>query len=274
MHTNRAELWVGRIVLLLLVLFTLAPFLGMLGAALQPAGSTPTGFAIPDLANLGNFATAYEIAHIPELMWSSFLLVLMVVPAAILFASLAAYGIAVLRVPLGGVVLILLIAGLTLPFEGLITPLYFQMREWGLLNTRFAIALPLIALYMPFGVYWMRTHFINVPKELTEAANMDGATGWQALWHIHLPLARPALSALTVLFSLWTWNQFIIALVMVEDPLQRTVAGALGAFRGQYGSDLVLMSAGALLIMLPTIIVFAVFQKQFTAALLQGSVKG
>lgn len=207
-------------------------------------------------------------------MWSSLLLVLMVVPVAILMASLAAYGIAVLRVPLGGAVLLLLIAGLTLPFEGLITPLYFQMRDWGLLNTRFAIALPLIALYMPFGVYWMRTHFINVPKELSEAANVDGATGWQALWHIHLPLARPALSALTVLFSLWTWNQFIIALVMVEDPLQRTVAGALGAFRGQYGSDLVLMSAGALLIMLPTITVFAIFQKQFTAALLQGSVKG
>lgn len=274
MRTKPTELWVGRAVLLLLVLFTLAPFFGMLSAAMQREGSTPTGFALPDFRNIGNFVAAFQIAHIPQLMGSSLLLVLMVVPISIALASLAAYGIAVVRVPFGGVALLLLIAGLTLPFEGIITPLYFQMRDWGLLNTRLAIAVPLIALYMPFGVYWMRTHFINVPKELTEAAGMDGATGWQAFWHIHLPLARPALSALTVLFSLWTWNQFVLALVMVEDPLQRTVAGALGAFRGEHGADLVLMSAGALLIMLPTIIVFAIFQKQFTAALLQGSVKG
>lgn len=274
MRTTRAEIWTGRAVLWLLVLFTLAPFIGMLSAALQPAGTTPTGFAVPDVRNVGNFGTASQIAHVPQLMWSSLLLVLMTVPAAIAFASFAAYGIEVLRAPLGGAVMLLLIAGLTLPFEGIITPLYFQMREWGLLNTRLAIALPLIALYMPFGVYWMRTHFLKVPREITEAASMDGATGWQALWHIHLPLARPALSALTVLFTLWTWNQFIIAFVMVEDPLKRTVAGALGAFRGQYGQDIVLMSAGALLIMLPTIVVFALFQKQFTAALLQGSVKG
>lgn len=274
MHTSRTETWVGRGVLLLLVLLTLAPFIGMLSTALQPAGSIPVGLTLPDFSNWVNFVTAFQVAHVPELMWSSLLLVLMVVPVAIALASFAAYGIAVLRVPFGAVVLVLLLAGLTLPFEGLISPLYYQMRDWGLLNTRLAIALPLIGLYMPFGVVWMRAHFIGVPKDITEAASVDGATGWQAFLHIHLPLARPALSALTVLFSLWTWNQFIIALVMVEDPLQRTVAGALGAFQGQYGTDIVLLSAGALLIMLPTIIVFAVFQKQFTAALLQGSVKG
>lgn len=274
MISSRIELWVGRAVLLLLVLFTLAPFVGMFSAALQPQGSTPTGFSLPDFANFGNFIDAFRIAQLPQLMWSSLLLVLMVVPLSIAIATLAAYGIAVLRAPLGGVVLVLLVAGLTLPFEGLISPLYFQMRDWGLLNTRLAIALPLIGLYMPFGVVWMRAHFIGVPKDITEAANVDGASGWQAFWRIHLPLARPALSALTVLFSLWTWNQFIIALVMVEDPLERTVAGALGAFQGQYGTDIVLLSAGALLIMLPTILVFAIFQKQFTAALLQGAVKG
>ena len=82
------------------------------------------------------------------------------------------------------------------------------------------------------------------------------------------------MSSLAILLFLWTWNQFVLALVLVDDPLKRTMAGALGAFQGQYGTDIVLLSAGALLIMAPTVIVFVIFQRQFSKALLQGAVKG
>lgn len=273
-RSSRSELWLGCIVLLMLVLFTLLPFVGMLSAALQPAGSNPTGIQVPTNPAWGNFITAFEMSKLPTLMTSSLILVLMVVPVGLVLATAAAYGIVVLRVPFGGVAFVVLLLGLTIPFESLIVPLYHLMKDAGLLNTRLAIAMPLVALYLPFGVFWMRAHFQGVPKEITEAAEMDGAGWWRALWHVHLPLARPALTTLLVLYSLWTWNQFIIALVMMDEPLMRTVAGALGAFQGQYGTDIVLLSAGALLIMLPTITVFAIFQKQFVVALLQGSVKG
>jgi len=273
-HASRGELVLGRIVLVMLVLFTLLPFVGMLSAALQPAGSNPTGIQVPENPQWGNFFTAFQMAKLPTLMGSSLILVLMVVPAGLVLATAAAYGIVVLRVPFGGAAFLVLLLGLTIPFESLIVPLYHLMKDAALLNTRLAIAIPLVALYLPFGVFWMRAHFMGVPRELTEAAEMDGAGWWRALWHVHLPLARPALTTLLVLYSLWTWNQFIIALVMMDEPLMRTVAGALGAFQGQYGTDIVLLSAGALLIMLPTITVFAIFQKQFVVALLQGSVKG
>lgn len=273
-HASRGELVLGRIVLVMLVLFTLLPFVGMLSAALQPAGSNPTGIQVPENPQWGNFFTAFQMAKLPTLMGSSLILVLMVVPAGLVLATAAAYGIVVLRVPFGGAAFLVLLLGLTIPFESLIVPLYHLMKDASLLNTRLAIAIPLVALYLPFGVFWMRAHFMGVPRELTEAAEMDGAGWWRALWHVHLPLARPALTTLLVLYSLWTWNQFIIALVMMDEPLMRTVAGALGAFQGQYGTDIVLLSAGALLIMLPTITVFAIFQKQFVVALLQGSVKG
>jgi len=273
-RSSRSELVLGRVVLTALVLFTLLPFVGMLSAALQPAGSNPTGLQVPSNPQWGNFITAFEMAKLPTLMSSSLILVLMVVPVGLVLATAAAYGIVVLRVPFGGVAFVVLLLGLTIPFESLIVPLYHLMKDAGLLNTRLAIAMPLVALYLPFGVFWMRAHFQGVPKEITEAAEMDGAGWWRALWHVHLPLARPALTTLLVLYSLWTWNQFIIALVMMDEPLMRTVAGALGAFQGQYGTDIVLLSAGALLIMLPTITVFAIFQKQFVVALLQGSVKG
>lgn len=271
---GRAEKWSGRLILLALVAFTLLPFVAMASAALQEQGSAPTGISLSFPLHPENFVTAFQVARLPELMWSSVLLVLMVVPAALVLSMLAAYGLEVLRVPGRALALGLMLFGLTIPFEGLIWPLYYMMRTWGLHNTQVAIALPLIALYLPFGVLWMRAHFQGVPTEINEAAAIDGAGSWRALRLVHVPLAKPALSTLMVLFSLWTWNQFIIALVMMDDPLKRTVAGALGAFQGEHGTDIVLLSAGALLIMAPTIVVFLLFQKQFVAALLQGSVKG
>jgi raffinose/stachyose/melibiose transport system permease protein len=164
--------------------------------------------------------------------------------------------------------------GLTLPFEGIIVPLYYQVRDLGLLNTRWAIILPLIALFMPFAVFWMRAHFINMPEDMSEAARIDGASTWQLFWRIHVPLSMPALSSLGILMFLWTWNQFLLAVVLVDDPTRRTMAGALGAFQGQWGTDIPLLCAGSLLILTPTQILFLVFQRQFVTALLQGSVKG
>jgi raffinose/stachyose/melibiose transport system permease protein len=127
---------------------------------------------------------------------------------------------------------------------------------------------------MPFGVFWMRAHFVNMPNELSEAARVDGATTGQLFWRIHVPLALPAMSSLAILLTVWTWNQFLLALVLVEDPTERTMAGALGAFQGQYATDIPLLAAGSLVILAPTIIVFVIFQRQFVSALLQGSLKG
>ncbi len=89
-----------------------------------------------------------------------------------------------------------------------------------------------------------------------------------------MPLSGPAISSLAILLFLWTWNQFLLAVVLVSDPKQRTMAGALGAFQGQWGTDIPLLCAGSLLILTPTLIVFLVFQRQFVSALLQGSLKG
>jgi raffinose/stachyose/melibiose transport system permease protein len=189
-------------------------------------------------------------------------------------ATMAGFGLGHLRIRGGGAVFLLFLLGLTLPFEGVIVPLYYEIRGFGLLNSRWAIILPLIGLYMPFGVFWMRAHFLNMPDELSEAARVDGATTWQLFWRIHVPLARPALASLGILLSVWTWNQFILTIVLVDDPTKRTMAGALGAFQGQWGADIPLLSAGSLLILTPTLVVFLVFQRQFVAALLQGSLKG
>ena len=113
-----------------------------------------------------------------------------------------------------------------------------------------------------------------MPDDLSEAARIDGASTWQLFWRVHVPLATPALSSLAILLFLWTWNQFLLAIVLVDDPTKRTMAGALGAFQGRWGTDIPLLCAGALLILVPTLAIFVIFQRRFVVALLQGSVKG
>lgn len=262
----------GLIVLLMIV--TLLPFLSMLSAALAPSGSYPNGLQWPADPQWGNFVKAFEVAHMDELLLSSTLIVLGVVPISVLISTMAGYGLAKLTTKKYKWLYLVFVFGLTLPFEAVITPLYYEVRAMGLLNTRFAIILPLIGLYMPFSVYWMRAHFLNVPNDLTEAAQLDGATRWQEFMRVQVPLAKPAIMSLTILLFLWTWNQFLLPVVLVQDPLQRTMAGALGAFQGQWGTDVPLLCAGALLILAPTIAIFLIFQRQFVAALMQGAVKG
>lgn len=274
MKISRQEVITGRLFLAALALVTLLPFLSMLSAALQPRGTVPTGLAWPSDPQWGNFVDAFNVANMWALLRSSLLIVVGVVPVSVLIATMAGFGLGHLRVPGGRAAFLLFLLGLTLPFEAVITPIYYQVRDLGLLNTRWAIILPLIGLYMPFAVFWMRAHFVNVPRELADAARVDGSNTWQLFWRVQVPLARPAIASLAILLFLWTWNQFLLAIVLVDDPAKRTMAGALGAFQGQWGTDQVLLCAGSLLILTPTLIVFLIFQRQFIKALLQGSVKG
>jgi raffinose/stachyose/melibiose transport system permease protein len=274
MMVARRELYGGRALLVVLMAITVLPFLSIFTTALHPSGTVPSGLEWPADPQWGNFIEAFKVANMTALFASSTFIVLAVVPIALIISTMAGFGIGLLRIPGARWLLLLFVFGLTLPFEGIIIPIYFLERNMGILNTRLAIVLPLIGLFMPFAVFWMRAHFVNMPSEVSEAARVDGASTWDLFWRIHVPLARPPITSLGILMSVWTWNQFLLALVLVEDPTQRTMAGALGAFQGHYATDIPLLCAGTLLILLPTLLVFVLFQRQVIAALLQGSVKG
>ena len=274
MRVSRSEVWFGRGLLLVLMAITILPFISLFTTALHPSGSIPLGIEWPAEPRWDNFAKAFTQASMGTLLVSSTTIVLGVVPVALLISTMAGFAIGSLRIPGSGLLLLLFVFGLTLPFEGIITPLYFLAKQMGILNTRLAIVLPLIGLFMPFAVFWMRAHFVNMPNEISEAAKVDGANTWALFWQIHVPLARAPMASLGILMSVWAWNQFLLALVLVEDPTQRTMAGALGAFQGHYATDIPLLSAGTIIILVPTLLVFIIFQRQVIAALLQGSVKG
>ncbi|PKN99655.1 MAG: sugar ABC transporter permease [Chloroflexi bacterium HGW-Chloroflexi-4] len=274
MKIGRGEIFAGRTLLVALMAFTVLPFISIFLTALHPSGTVPGGLDWPANPQWGNFVEAFKVANMNTLIVSSVRIVLMVVPFALVISTMAGFAIGMLRIPGSKWLLALFVFGLTLPFQGIIIPIYTLERALHIYNTQFAIALPLIALYMPFSVFWMRAHFINMPVEISEAARVDGATTWDLFRRIHLPLAQAPIASLGILMSIWTWNQFLLALVLVEDPTQRTMAGALGAFQGHYATNVPLLCAGTIIILVPTLLIFVLFQKQIIKALLQGAVKG
>ena len=274
MIVARRNAWTGAGMLVLLMAATLVPLASLLTTALHTPGTYPTGLDWPAHPHWGNFIAAFNSADMAAIFTSSVLIVLGVVPVSVLIGTMAGFGLGQLRLPGARVLFVLFLAGLTLPFEGVIVPLYYEIRGFGLLDTRWAIILPLIGLFMPFSVYWMRAHFLNVQQELSEAARVDGVSTWHLFWRVHVPLARPAITSLGILLTVWTWNQFILSIVLVQGTTEGTMAGALAAFQGQWGTNIPLLSAGSLLILTPMLIIFLIFQRHFVAALLQGSLKG
>jgi raffinose/stachyose/melibiose transport system permease protein len=274
MKLGRGELYTGRALLLGLMTITILPFISIFTTALHPSGTVPGGIEWPATPQWGNFIEAFNVANMTALLASSSFIVIGVVPVSLIISTMAAFAIGLLRIPGSRALLFLFVFGLTLPFTGIIVPLYYLERAIGIYNTRLAVVLPLIGLYMPFAVFWMRAHFVNMPTEISEAARVDGATTWDLFWRIHVPLARAPIVSLGILMSVWTWNQFLLALVLVEDPTERTMAGALGAFQGHYATNIPLLCAGTILILLPTLVLFVLFQRQIITALIQGSVKG
>jgi raffinose/stachyose/melibiose transport system permease protein len=271
--SSRSEQLTRTALLAAMMAFAVIPLLSMFTAAIAPQGSSPPGITWPRHPHWHNFIAAWDTANLAALFRSSSLIVLGVVPAAVLSATLTGYCLALLR-PFGGkTIAALFLLGLTLPFEALITPLYYDIQQIGLLGSRLAVVLPLIGLLMPFGVFWMRAHFLDTEPALTEAGRVDGANNWQIFRAIHLPLARPAVSALTILFFLATWNQYLLPLVLIDNPAKRTVAGGLGAFQGQYSTDTALLCAGSLTIIAPSLVIYLAFQRSFVKALLQGALK-
>jgi raffinose/stachyose/melibiose transport system permease protein len=274
MKIGRVELWAGRALLVALMTITILPFISIFTTALHPSGTVPNPLEWPADPQWGNFVEAFKEANMTALLASNAWIVIAVVPVSLVISTMAGFAIGYLRIPGARLLFLLFVFGITLPFEGIVISIYYLERQMGILNGRLAVVLPLIGLYMPFSVFWMRAHFINMPAEISEAARVDGASTWDLFWRIHIPLARAPIASLGILLSVWTWNQFLLALVLVDEPTQRTMAGALGAFQGHYAWDIPLLCAGTILILLPTLVLFVLFQRQIIAALLQGSIRG
>jgi ABC-type glycerol-3-phosphate transport system permease component len=261
-------------VLVLLAAATLVPLLSLLLASFQPSGSAVSGLAWPDDVTFDNYRSAWSAAGFGNLLGNSLIVAGLVVPATLMAATLAGYALGTMRLPGSEALFVFFVSGLTIPVELVVIPLYYDLRAFDLTNTLWAVVLVEIGLFMPFGIFWMRTHFRSMPLELIEAARVDGASSLRILVSILLPLSRPALTTLAALVFMWSWNQFLLVLILIQDTELRTAPAGLGFFVGQYKTDIPVLAAGTVIVIVPVLTVYLIFQRHFINGLVQGALKG
>lgn len=269
----RSSRAVGSLFLLVAAASVIIPFLAIVSAALQPSTTLSPTLVWPSHPHWENFRTAWSTAGFASLLRSSAIIAGVVVPIALVAATMGGYAMATMRVPARTPLFAFFLAGLTLPYEAIVIPLYFDLRGIGLLDTYWAVILPLCGAFMPFGIFWMRTHFESVPVELLEAAQLDGASRTRTLISVLLPGSGPALSTLGLLNFMWAWNQFLLALILIRDPARRTAPSGLGTFIQQYGENVPLLAAGTIIVIAPIVVLYFFFQRRFVSGLVQGALK-
>jgi raffinose/stachyose/melibiose transport system permease protein len=192
---------------------------------------------------------------------------------AVLVAIFMAYALGIGRVKgRTWIIAVFLLANL-MPQEALVYPLYYLTKEVDLYDTKLAVIIIFTAIQSAFGVYLLSSVLSTFPREIIEAARIDGANRWQVLWRVVVPLSWPTLSVLLVFFFIWTWNEFFIPMIMLVSNDNQTVPVAIGVLQGQRQVDVTAQSASALLGILPAVVFFLIFQRTLTRGIAVGAVK-
>ncbi len=263
------------LILTIFMLIVCIPLWGALMSAFKADSellSSP--FSLPQTWTLENFKQAWTVGRYSQFFKNSVFVTTVVVIVSVFLSILSGYAFGQLPLPGKKLLFPLMLIGYMVPFEAVIIPLYHWMGALGLRNTYWALILPQIGLSVSFGTLWMSSFFENAPQELVDAATIDGATRWQTLWGILFPLSKPATTTLIVLIFMWTWNEFLLALVMVQSESMRTLPVGLAFFQGRFSANISLMAAGAIIVALPTILIYILFQRFFIRGMLGGAIKG
>jgi len=264
--TGRGTRIVGTVLLYIVVtvgaLVMVMPFVWMLLGSVKDLGQlyqVPPNW-IPDPFLLQNYVSAWNSVPFATGYINSAYITVTVVIANLLTCSMAAYAFARIEFPLRNTLFILFLATLMVPEQVTIIPLYIIMRNIGLVDTHLSIILP-YALFNAFGVFLLRQFVMGLPKDLEEAAIVDGANRWTIYWRIILPLIRPALAAFGIFTFLFQWNNFFRPLVFLDSVENYTVPLAINFFRGQYTTDFSLLMAGSAISIIPVLIVYIIGQR-------------
>ena len=223
----------------------------------------------------GNYVEAWNRGAFDQALLSSLFVSTSVVLVTVLCSVLAGYALALMKVPFSRTILLFLLLGLVMPYEGIVISLYEMMSALNILNTYWALILPQIALSTPFSVLWLRTFFRTIPRGILESSTLDGANRWQSLRYIMIPLAKSAIGTLATLLFLFTWNEFLLALVLVpSNSSVQTVPLSLSFFAGnRRNSDPSVTAAAAVMVALPILLAYVFLQRRLIRGIISGAIK-
>lgn len=255
-------------------IFMLLPLLIMALWAFKTTGEIfGAPFALPNRLNLGNFSTILEGTRFFTYLGNSLLITGASIAAIVTLGTMAAYGVSRYQFPGSGFVLLFFLAGMMLPLKLAVIPLFIELRDFGLLDTRLGLICIYTAMGLPSTVFILASFFRTLPIELEQAARIDGASEARTMWSIMLPLARPAIVIAAIHNAVPIWNDFFFPLVFIQSDGKRTLPQALTAFIGEYTTDWGVLFAGLTLATLPIVAIYIVLSKQFINGMTSGAVK-
>jgi multiple sugar transport system permease protein/raffinose/stachyose/melibiose transport system permease protein len=229
---------------------------------------------LPKHWNFSNYSEVWTKAEFGKYFVNSMIYTIFGVFGVVFISSLAAYGFARLDIPGKNFIFLILVSTLFLPIPGVFVPLYLLLNKLHLLDSRLGLILCYINGGLAFGIFLLRSFFEELPKEIEEAALIDGASRFGIYWRIALPLAGPAIATLVIFNTLSIWNEFLLALVVLQDKAKMPIQRGLMVFQGTHITDYPLLMAGLTIATIPVIVVYLLMQKHIVKGIAAGALKG
>lgn len=274
--TSKREKWMLRgaaVPMMLLALTCLYPVWFAINNALKTdKGYILNRFNVVTDPTIQNFINAWNRSRLSEYFLNSVVTTAGAVALLLLVSSLAGFAFAMLRFPYRKLLFIVILASLMIPVQVVLVPFYRTIVTLGLVNTRIGLIISYTSFFLPFCVYLMTAFYSALPKELVEAARMDGAKLIQIWWHVMLPLGKPALITLGILNTLYCWNDVLISLLVLQK--ERTLMVGIAALKGEYTTNVPLLMAGIVIAAAPIVIIYIIFQRRIVNGIATGAVKG
>src|SRR5436190_15073424 len=232
------------------------------------------GLLVPCPPHPENYPRAWVASNIGRLYWNSIYVSTASMTMTVAISALGGYGLGRIRFAGRGIVYGIVLVGLTIPLQIALIPLFINLRTLGLLNTPLALIGPYTAFGLAFGTYIMKGFFEELPRELEEAARIDGANDFRIFWMIMLPLTRPALATIAIFLFLQNWNEFLFALTFITDSSMRTLpTGIYALISSEFYGNYPLLAAALVVFSLPVLVLYFIFQQQFIEGLTAGALK-
>jgi len=260
------------------------PIVWTLWSSLRPYSEIRANgvFSVPESIGLDNYSTAVQRMDLPTYLWNSLIITAPAVFLTLLFGSVTAFVVSRYSFRWNVSMLLLFTAGNLLPPQLVFIPVfkaYLTVGDWLgnrrlFYDSQWGVVLIHVAFQMGFATFVLSSYMKTIPKEISEAAKVDGASVFRHYWNVMLPLLRPPLASLAVLMTTWIYNDFFWALVLMSNDSKRPITSALGRLQGEFVTDYNLLAAGAMIAALPTLVVFFILRRQFVSGLTLGATKG
>jgi len=275
MRGSRVNGWLTAVPMTALALATIYPLLFTVNVSMKTQRDyIQDRFSLSRALRFDNIAGAWTTGGMAGYFLNSLVVVVAAVALLLLFGSMAGFALSHVRFRGSRALFLGILAALFVPFQVIMVPLARTMADSGLIDTYPGLVLAYVAQFLPFTIYLMTSYYSAIPKEIVDAARIDGNSIYGVYGRIMLPLGRPALLSIGILDALFCWNDVLIALLMMPSAERRTLMIGVTTLRGQYSNDIPTFAAGVLIAAVPVLVVYLIFQRQIADAVTAGSTKG